>query len=141
MYFSSNLNVALRMLSLMSCKTAFTKTFERFLDVDMRQDAITRGHYCKRRCGRVRLNNFVGKKRVVDKFFNNLWKTGEQEKPIIAYGNASFASTGRCQMVVIRREYHKRYQTVDVDEFSTTNAVGGAEVSCQMYNDNRFSSN
>eukprot|EP00960_Hanusia_phi_P063579 765516-Hanusia_phi.AAC.1 len=46
------------------------------------------------------------------------------EKPIIAYGNASFALTGRGEKTVpvqrIKRECQKRYQTFHVDEFRTS---------------------
>eukprot|EP00960_Hanusia_phi_P073479 768021-Hanusia_phi.AAC.2 len=65
-----------------------------------------------------------------------------QDKPIIAYCNPSFAPTGSGEKAVpvkwIKRECQKRYQTVDVDEFLPQDAVEGAEVSCQMYNVDRF---
>eukprot|EP00960_Hanusia_phi_P056115 763158-Hanusia_phi.AAC.5 len=115
---------ALQLLSRVSSKTAFLHTFEEFLEVNMRYDAILWSHFCKRRCGRVRLDNYIGKKRFVDKFFNSLWKKGEQDKPIIAYGGATFASTGRGEKAVpvkwIKRECQRRYQTIDVDEYRTT---------------------
>eukprot|EP00960_Hanusia_phi_P061344 764816-Hanusia_phi.AAC.3 len=54
----------------------------------------------------------------------SLWKQVKQEKPIIAYGNASFAWTGSGEKAVnvnrIKRECQKRYQTFDVGEFRTT---------------------
>eukprot|EP00960_Hanusia_phi_P077890 768750-Hanusia_phi.AAC.6 len=107
---------ALRTLPLVSSKTAFTRKFEEFLDVDIWYGAIARGHYCKRRCGRVRLIITLARC-VVSKNSSTVYGSR-------AYGNASFASTGRGDKAVpvkwIKRECQKRYSTVDVDEFRTT---------------------
>eukprot|EP00960_Hanusia_phi_P077668 768726-Hanusia_phi.AAC.2 len=43
------------------------ENLKKFLEADMRYAAFVWGHYCKRRCGRVRLDNYIGKKRFVDK--------------------------------------------------------------------------
>eukprot|EP00960_Hanusia_phi_P064759 765905-Hanusia_phi.AAC.2 len=68
----------------------------------------------------------IGKQRFIDRTFFSVdfWKQDKQEKPVIAYGNASFASTGRCEKPVpvqrIKRKRQKRYQTFDVDEYRTS---------------------
>eukprot|EP00960_Hanusia_phi_P056081 763144-Hanusia_phi.AAC.2 len=86
-------------------------------------DAILREHYCKIRCGRVRLDNYIGEKRFVDKS--------------TAYGRgnstslSSPTSTLRLHQLVGEpgkkavpvkwiRECQKRYQIFDFDEFRTT---------------------
>eukprot|EP00960_Hanusia_phi_P074824 768323-Hanusia_phi.AAC.1 len=58
-------------------------------------DDVLLDQFCKRRCRRLRLEKYIGKQRFIDNFFSILWKQWKHEKPIIAYGNASFASTGR----------------------------------------------
>eukprot|EP00960_Hanusia_phi_P021177 625667-Hanusia_phi.AAC.1 len=100
------------MKSSASSKAGFVEPIERFLEIDMMFDDISWEHFCKQRCGRVRLDNCIGKQRFIgiffDKFFSSLWKQGKQEKPMIAYGSASFASTGRGKKAVpvkrIKRE-------------------------------------
>eukprot|EP00960_Hanusia_phi_P064468 765802-Hanusia_phi.AAC.1 len=58
-------------------KTGFVESFERFLDIDMKFDSILWEYFCKQRCGRVRLDNYIGKQRFIDKLLNSLWKQGK----------------------------------------------------------------
>eukprot|EP00960_Hanusia_phi_P020698 609822-Hanusia_phi.AAC.2 len=71
-------------------------------------------------CGGVRLDKYIGKQCFIDIFFSSLWKQGKQKKPVIAYGNASFDSTGRGEKAAplkrIKRECQKQDRTFDVNE-------------------------
>eukprot|EP00960_Hanusia_phi_P011969 348285-Hanusia_phi.AAC.2 len=109
----------------------------------MRHDAILWRHYCRQRCGRVRQDIYIGKKRLVDKFVSCLFKQGKQDKAIITHGHASFASTGRWEKAApvqrIKQECQKRYQTADVDEFCTSRCCrrcGGVSSDVQRRQEN-----
>ena len=66
---------------------------------------------------------FAGKQQVMDSFFSSFINRGE-EKPIIAYGAASFHPTGKGEVSVpvkgVLKACRKHYQTVLVNEYLTT---------------------
>eukprot|EP00960_Hanusia_phi_P002681 78922-Hanusia_phi.AAC.1 len=61
-------------------------------------------HFCKpRRCGRVRLDNYIGKKRFVDNLnFSTVYGNKENRTNLSSprYGGATFAATGRGEKAV-----------------------------------------
>eukprot|EP00960_Hanusia_phi_P072686 767855-Hanusia_phi.AAC.4 len=84
----------------------------------MRFDDILWEHFCKQPwCGRVRLDNYIDKQRFIDTFFSSLWKQGKQQNPIIAYGNALFASTGRGENAVPVKRIKRRNVRDDIKHF------------------------
>lgn len=66
---------------------------------------------------------FAGKQHVLDSFFSSLTHRGE-DKPVIAYGAASFHPTGKGEVSVpvkgVLKACRKHYQTVLVNEYLTT---------------------
>ena len=66
---------------------------------------------------------YAGKQGVMDSFFSSFTKPG-QEKPVIAYGAASFRPTGKGEVSVpvkgVLKACRKHYQTVLVNEYLTT---------------------
>jgi hypothetical protein len=66
---------------------------------------------------------YAGKQRVMDSFFSSFTTRG-QEKPVIAYGAASFRPTGKGEVSVpvkhVLKTCRKHYQTVLVNEYLTT---------------------
>ena len=66
---------------------------------------------------------FAGKQHVLDSFFSSFTHRGE-EKPVIAYGAASFHPTGKGEVSVpvkgVLKACRKHYQTVLVNEYLTT---------------------
>jgi hypothetical protein len=66
---------------------------------------------------------YAGKQRVMDSFFSSFTKRGE-EKPVIAYGAASFRPTGKGEVSVpvkhVLKVCRKHYRTELVNEYLTT---------------------
>ena len=71
----------------------------------------------------LRIDNWIHKHKVLDRFFQT-FQEGQQVKPVIAYGAAKFAPTGRGERAVPTEAMRKRcanhYKVVPVDEYRTT---------------------
>lgn len=80
-------------------------------------------HYTQKHWGLLRMDNYIHKRKTLDKFFSSMWKTGE-ENPIIAYGAAKFNATSKYELSAPTTTLSKRcaehYPVVFIDEFRTT---------------------
>ena len=106
-----------------SPKTSYEARWLAYLQaVQQTYDALW-AHFCRRRCGRLRLETHIFKQKTVDSFLASM-KTRGQQAPHIAYGAAQVASGGRGELTVpckeMYRQISKRYPTTLVDEFRST---------------------
>jgi hypothetical protein len=80
-------------------------------------------HRTQKKYARNRMDVYIHKNKCLDRFFSSLWQ-GNQSPPIIAYGNAKFASTGPGEKAVpttgVAKKCQQYYKTVGIDEHLTT---------------------
>ena len=81
--------------------------------------------YTDRYWARNRLNNYIGKRKVVDKFLASLWNKKEGEhKPVIAFGDASFNANNKNEISApttsLKKHCRRFYRTEFEDEYFTT---------------------
>ncbi len=85
-------------------------------------DRLWQLRFSKKRA-REALACYAGKQKVLDSFFSSFAHTGD-EKPIIAYGAASFKPGGKGEVNVpvkgVLKACRKQYQTILVNEYLTT---------------------
>eukprot|EP00960_Hanusia_phi_P059891 764319-Hanusia_phi.AAC.2 len=110
-------------LTAVTKKTRNIDKFEEYLRVHLVHYDAYWDHALQRRHSLLRMDNFIHKKKAIDRFFNALCQKGER-KPIIAYGDGDFPCTGRNENPVpvkwIKEQCKRRYKTVEIDEFLTT---------------------
>ena len=119
-------NILLHHLRL-NCKTS-VRTSSEALSYAYRQvlvrnyDRLWQLRFSKKRA-REALACYAGKQKVLDSFFSSFAHTGD-EKPIIAYGAASFKPGGKGEVNVpvkgVLKACRKQYQTILVNEYLTT---------------------
>jgi hypothetical protein len=80
-------------------------------------------HHCQRKYSRLKFKQYILKNRCVDSLFAS-WTPKGAEKPRIAWGDGSFAPTGKGEQAVPCKEFYRRckryYNTVLVNEFRTS---------------------
>lgn len=108
-------------ISRASPKSMKMKNFIFFLEtLNRTQDAMWT-EYLKKYWKEQRFRLYGGKKRVFAKFLNQL---GDPKDIVLAYGDGSFAPTGKGEMSVPTsnafNECSKRFKTIVVDEFRTS---------------------
>lgn len=80
-------------------------------------------HYTQKKYARNRMDVYIHKNKCLDRFFSSLWQ-GDRQQPMIAYGNAKFASMGKGEVAVpttwVAKKCQEHYTTVGIDEHLTT---------------------
>jgi hypothetical protein len=114
---------ALNDLSKYSYKNTSMQSFRGYLQAINRHYDILWDEYLKRRWGRQRLATYSGKKSTMDRFMNSL-KDNSGRRVVLAYGDASFGSTGPGELCVpttsMKRVCEKHFHVVSIDEFRTS---------------------
>jgi hypothetical protein len=115
-----------------------TKLLE-YLQIYNQNRGILWSHLTHKKYAQNRFDVYIHRHQCLDRFFNSLWQEGEQ-KPIIAYGNAKFAPTGRGEVAIpttfVAKKCQDHYETVPVDEFRTTQRCHDCgDVLHKMYHD------
>lgn len=115
-------------LSKTSPRTTQVSVMEEHLRVLLRVAPYLWSHYTKHRCALVRMDNYIHKRKTLDRFFASMQSKGE-EKPVIAYGAAKFNPTAKNELSSPTSALSKRcaehYPIVFVDEFRTTKCCHG----------------
>lgn len=119
-------------------KTSSIVLFEEFLNVIRETFNDLYAHYSKKRYGMLRMDNYIHKRKSIDKFFyamkfgydgpaNTKMKNRNNKlpEPTIAYGNGSFGATGKNEKTVpvkwIKEHCCRRFKhVIEVDEKYTT---------------------
>jgi hypothetical protein len=112
-------------LTHVSTKGASMQRLTAFLAVHAAQHAAFRAEKTKARWGRQSLALYIGKRSVLDTFYQRIRAAGEPGRRIVvAYGNGSFPSTGRGELAVPTKWAYEAmcqaFLVVLVDEYRTT---------------------
>ena len=121
--WNQSIKDALNDLSKYSYKNTSMQSFRGYLHAINKHYDTLWGEYTKRRWGRQRLATYSGKKSTLEHFMNSL-KDDSGRHVVLAYGDASFGSTGPGELSVpttkIKKVCEKHFHVVSIDEFRTS---------------------
>ena len=121
--WNCDLSDTLQALSKCNTKTYALKDFEKYLQTIMLHYDTLWDHFGEAKWNSQRFRTTGGKKSVRQKFINSL-DDGSNRRIVIAYGNGSFAPTGKGEKAVpvttLYREMCRAYIVILIDEFRTT---------------------
>jgi hypothetical protein len=120
---NENVSVAFKALRDLTVKTTDPDVYKQHVDAYVLHYDTLWAEKLRPRWARQKFRLYCGKRRALQEFVNNL-RGGGEIPPLIAYGNAGFASGGRGERSVpvkgIKRLIRQTYPTVLVDEYNTT---------------------